>query len=185
VSSSARISLPPVSGASAAEVRLQAAQPDAVHRLDATTAPIGASSTPASAALARLGQIQAVALAQPQTVAAELVFSAPGQSPGDSGDGQPGQQRPATPTEQRAEGQGSAAHAKCSSALPAPRMPAPAQDDGYTRHRDTDQPAEHWDGERGEFVQATGPPTIAHSHTQHFHHQQNNEPPPRQRATRP
>lgn len=29
----------------------------------------------------------------------------------------------------------------------------------YTRQRDADQPAEHWDSERGEFMPATGPPS--------------------------
>ena len=31
--------------------------------------------------------------------------------------------------------------------------------DNYTRQRDADQPAEHWDSERGEFMPATGPPS--------------------------
>lgn len=81
------------------------------------------------------------------TVAPESVCSAAGHQP------------PATPTNKRAEGHGPASHAKRSSARPAPRKPAPAADDsGYTRCRDADQPAEHWDSDRGEFMQATGPP---------------------------
>lgn len=31
--------------------------------------------------------------------------------------------------------------------------------DNYTRQREADQPAEHWDSERGEFMPATGPPS--------------------------
>ena len=48
---------------------------------------------------------------------------------------------------------------------PAPGRPAstsPAAHDApgnYTRQRDADQPAEHWDSERGEFMPATGPPS--------------------------
>lgn len=128
VSSSARISLPPTSGA--------------------------ATSRPA--------QVQPATLARTHTEAPESVFSAPGQSPDDSGDAQPGQQRPATPTEQRAEGQRSAAHAKRPGARPAPSKPAPARD-RYTRHRDADQPSDTWCDQRGEFVQATGPPATAPS----------------------
>jgi hypothetical protein len=94
VSSSARISVPPANGI-AAEVQQQAAEPESVHRLNATTAP-------SSAATPQPGQVQAVTLARPQAEAPESVFSAAGQSPGDSGDTQPGHQRPATPTEQRA-----------------------------------------------------------------------------------
>ena len=48
---------------------------------------------------------------------------------------------------------------------PAPGRPAstsPAAHDmpgNYTRQREADQPAEHWDSERGEFMPATGPPS--------------------------
>lgn len=48
---------------------------------------------------------------------------------------------------------------------PAPGRPAstnPAAHDmpgNYTRQCDADQPAEHWDSERGEFMPATGPPS--------------------------
>ena len=43
-----------------------------------------------------------------------------------------------------------------------PASTSPAAHDvpgNYTRQRDADQPAEHWDGERGEFMPATGPPS--------------------------
>ena len=43
-----------------------------------------------------------------------------------------------------------------------PASTSPAAHDvpgNYTRQRDADQPAEHWDSERGEFMPATGPPS--------------------------
>ena len=43
-----------------------------------------------------------------------------------------------------------------------PASTSPAAHDApsnYTRQRDADQPAEHWDSERGEFMPATGPPS--------------------------
>ena len=43
-----------------------------------------------------------------------------------------------------------------------PASASPANHDApgnYTRQREADQPAEHWDSERGEFMPATGPPS--------------------------
>lgn len=54
---------------------------------------------------------------------------------------------------------------ECGSVRPVAGRPAstsPAAHDvpgNYTRQREADQPAEHWDSERGEFMPATGPPS--------------------------
>lgn len=129
----------------------------------------GSPLASATAAPAEPDQVQAVTLAQrqahtgagsfsgvlpaPSIEAPEMVFLVLNQSPEFSGDtlrapedfgthrptGR--QQRPATLTEQPAEGEGPASNAERASTRPAPHRPAPARD-----------------SDRGEFMPATGPP---------------------------
>ena len=114
------------------------------YRTSATTEPIEQATTAGATAP---DYFQTVSLAQHQAEAEagnfsgipsaagiehpELVFSAPERGPVRPA---PGQSASTSPAAHDAPG-------------------------NYTRQRDADQPAEHWDSERGEFMPATGPPS--------------------------
>lgn len=123
------------------------------HMLGSAPATSSASSTTASGtptALADIdaastpGNFQTVSLAQHQTEAEAGIFSG----------------IPAAPGIEHPEVVFSVPELDSVRGRPASTSPAAHDVPGnYTRQREADQPAEHWDSERGEFMPATGPPS--------------------------